>query len=100
MARPQINFVGITPQANQPQQAQAQPAAAVDKGAYRSVGIGLKQQELEAVGLLAEAHNMSRNAILRLAVIRLLEQVKAGECDVEDYKEQPTPQKQRLKHDL
>lgn len=100
MARQQINFAGITPQANQPQQTQAQPMATVDKGAYKSVGIGLKQQELDEVGALAEDHNMSRNSILRLAVIRLLAQVRAGECDVEEYKEQPTPQKQRLKHDL
>jgi hypothetical protein len=99
MAR-KIDFVGITPQAGAPQQAQTQPAAPVDKGAYRSVGIGLKQQELAEVEALAQSYDLTRNAIMRLAVIRFIDQVKAGTLNIDDYKEPPTPQKQRLKHNI
>jgi len=96
MAR-KISFDGITPQA--PTAAPGAPAA-VDKGSYRSVGIGLKELELKEIEALAEQYDLSRNAIMRLAVIHFLEQVKAGKVRIDDYKEPPKPAKHRLKHDL
>lgn len=95
-----IDFTGITPQANQTRQ-QAEPmAAATDKGAYRSVGIGLREQELAEVETLAQANNATRNAILRLAVIRLLDEVRAGDVNIADYLVPPAQQRHRLKTDL
>ncbi len=92
-----ISFDGITPQA--PTAAPGAPAT-VDKGSYRSVGIGLKELELAEVEALAEQYDLSRNAIMRLAVIHFLEQVRAGKVNIADELEPPKPAKHRLRQDL
>jgi len=97
MAR-KVSFDGITPQATK--KAPAAPGEPVNKGSYRSVGLGLKELELAEVEAIAAQYDLSRNAILRLAVLRFLEQVRAGKVSIEDYKEPPKPAKHRLKHDL
>ena len=97
MAR-KINFAGITPQANQA--SKRQEPAVNDKGAYRSVGIGLRESELNEVEMLAQANNATRNAILRLAVIQFLAEVKAGNVNINEYLVPPAQQRHRLKTDL
>lgn len=97
MAR-KINYAGITPQVKPAPQV-SEPAAN-EKGAYRSVGIGLRESELIEVEMLAQANNASRNAILRLAVIQFLTEVKAGNININEYLVPPAQQKHRLKNDL
>lgn len=100
MAKPKPDLTDIfTPTAG------AQPAAPqapgdnsdLDAGNIRPLGVGLRLGEVAALDIIAERYGIARNALLRLAVRRLILDFRAGKVDLTDQIETPPPPKKRLK---
>ena len=60
-------------------------------GRTMSVGVGLKESEVALMDHIATEFSIARNALLRFAVRRFLEQYMAGEIDLDAYMEKPKP---------
>jgi hypothetical protein len=71
--------------------------ADLDEGRIISAGVGITEGELAALDALAIKVEVSRNALMHLAVRLFLEQVRAGEVELEQYFEEPERPKKRLK---
>ena len=69
--------------------------ADLDEGRIVSAGVGITEGELAAVDALAERYEVSRNALMRIAVRLFIEGVRAGTINPENYLQQPTRPKKR-----
>ena len=74
-------------------------AAAVEvpaEGKASSISVGLRASELDLLNQIADRYQVSRNALLRLAARRFLEDVLNNRIDLEKMIEEPPPPKRRL----
>jgi hypothetical protein len=80
-------------------QQQPEPAdnADLDEGRIISAGVGITEGELAALDQLAERVEVSRNALMHLAVRLFLERVRSGELELDQYFIEPERPKKRLK---
>ena len=69
----------------------------LNQGKVSPIGVGLTEGELNAIKVLAEAHNVAPHALLKLAVREFIKTARAGKIDIETYFEVPPPPKKRLK---
>lgn len=60
-----------------------------------AVGVGLKTSEVDDLNHIASETDTSRNALMRIAVRRFLEDYRAGRVDLADYMEVRTIKKLR-----
>jgi hypothetical protein len=65
-------------------------------GKASSISVGLRASEIDLLNQVAERYQVSRNALLRLAARRFLEDVLNGRIDLETMIEAPPPPKRRL----
>ena len=65
-------------------------------GRTLSIGVGLKESEVEMLDQIVEELEISRNSIMRYAIRHFLMQYQAGEIALEENVERPTP-KAKLK---
>jgi hypothetical protein len=77
-ARPKLS--GATPSANATLQLVRQ--IDLDEGRFRSVGVGLRDSEVDAIDLIAESAGVTRNAILRYAIRYFLRQYQGGKAQL------------------
>ena len=82
------------PAAHQPE---AGDNADLDNGRIVSAGVGVKEGELAAFEALAARHDVTKNAIMRIALRYFLVKVRAGEVNPEDYLEEPEKPKKRTR---
>ena len=61
-----------------------------------SIGVGLKESEVQLLDHIAAELNIARNALLRFGVRYFLSRYSAGDIDLTAHMETPTP-KNRLK---
>ena len=66
------------------------------EGKSSSISVGLRASEIDLLNQVAERYQVSRNALLRLAARRFLEDVLNGRIDLETMIEAPPPPKRRL----
>lgn len=66
-------------------------------GRTRPVGIGLKESEYEALGLIADATGIAKNSLARYAIRRFIIAWRKGEIDLSSRIEEPPPPKKRLR---
>ena len=66
------------------------------KGKSSSISMGLRASEIELLNEIADRYQVSRNALLRLAVRRFLGDVVNGRIDLETMIEAPPPPKRRI----
>ena len=66
-------------------------------GHTRPVGIGLKESEYEALGLIADATGIAKNSLARYAIRRFIIAWRKGEIDLTGRIEEPPPPKKRLR---
>jgi hypothetical protein len=82
-----------------------------DKGVIKSVGVGLREGELQQLEELGQklgeymsGEPVARNALIRIAVIRFLDATERGELSLHDlaawYFDIPDKPQPRLKKDL
>lgn len=76
--RPKLS--GATPSANDTVQLVRQ--IDLDEGRFRSVGVGLRDSEVDAIDLIAESAGVTRNAILRYAIRYFLRQYQGGKAQL------------------
>lgn len=78
-------------------QPQAEPGknADLDEGRIVSAGVGVTSGELAALDQLAAKHEVSRNALMRLAVRLFIEGVRAGQVNPDDYFIEPEKPRKR-----
>lgn len=50
-----------------------------------ATGVGLKQSELDELDAIAAESGIARNALMRIAVHRFLDDVRAGRVDLQQY---------------
>lgn len=65
-------------------------------GRTLSIGVGLKESEVEMLDQIVEELEISRNSIMRYAIRHFLLQYRSGEIALEENVERPTP-KAKLK---
>ena len=66
------------------------------EGKASSISVGLRASEIDLLNQVAERYQVSRNALLRLAARRFLEDVLNERIDLEKMIEEPPPPKRRL----
>lgn len=81
--KPRQNLSGIFSRAEQ--EPEAGTNADLDEGRIISAGVGIKEGELAAFQALADRHDITKNAIMRIALRYFLVQVRAGKINPEDY---------------
>ena len=72
------------------------PVEVPAEGKTSSISVGLRGSELALLNQIADQYQVSRNALLRLAARRFLEDVLNGRFDLEEIIEAPPPPKRRL----
>ncbi len=87
-----------TARPDDPAAAKSAPAVYDLSGNIRSIGVGLTTGEVAALQAIAEANNISRNALTRWAIRYFLRQAIAGRVRMSDFKTEtkPAPDKLRL----
>jgi hypothetical protein len=67
------------------------------EGKTTSISVGLRATELELLEKIADEYQVTKNALLRLAARRLIEDVLSGRLDLEGMIEEPPPPRRRIK---
>jgi len=92
--RPQLKIL-------QPTTSKTEPAPAEDElpatGRTRPVGIGLKESEYEALGLIADETGIAKNSLARYAIREFIKRYRRGEIDLSDRIEMPPPPHKKLR---
>lgn len=69
----------------------------LDEGRIISNGVGIKEGELRALGVMAKKYGITRNALLRLAVRKLILAERAGTADIQSVEpEIKTPRRKPI----
>ena len=72
------------------------PVEVPAEGKSSSISVGLRASEIDLLNQVAERYQVSRNALLRLAARRFLEDVLNERIDLEGMIEAPPPPKRRI----
>ena len=90
---PAINIFSKTEQADY----QDLDLADLETGRTIPQGVGIKEGTISALQALAEQYRVSRNALMKFAIRRFLEDYRAGKINLADYIEIPPDPKRKLK---
>ena len=71
--------------------------ADLDNGRIVSAGVGIKEGELAAFEAMAERYDVTKNAIMRIALRYFLVEARAGRVNPEDYIVEPDKPKKKTR---
>lgn len=78
--------------------AKTEPSNAdLDSGKITAIGVGITTGELAALSNLAAQYGLTKNALTRFAIRRLLVDVRSGALNIEQELLEPEPIKPKLK---
>jgi hypothetical protein len=70
----------------------------LDDGLLKATGLGLREGEIAAIAEIAARHELSANAVKRLAVRYFIVKYRAGEIDLDNLIEEPPPPKKKISY--
>jgi hypothetical protein len=81
----------------EPQQQQPGDNSDLDTGVIKSIGVGLKEGEVNAIQAMADSIPVKRNALMRFAIRWFIKQARAGNVDLTEFTDEPPPPEKRLR---